>query len=293
MPTKLKEKCPFCSSNKFSSTVFENTHFNQKIFEYIKCNNCKLIFVQPFPIQEDYIAMYPPSYQGEIIEDEDYPRDFKKIIGFIEKYSKGNKILDFGCGNGSFLAQATKKGYKGFGIEFDDNLIAKLKEKHKNCKFDSVSNFANNTEKFDIIHMSNVLEHLTNPKDVMIQLKENLSENGIFIIYGPIENNFNLALLVRKFFFLSRKLLLNRNNTHAPTHIFHSNAKNQKQFFVDLNLKQHYFEIDEQCWPFPDSMKEANSFSKKIMFFIAKFSQFISSTFPSMGNIFLYVGSKK
>ncbi|MES2838443.1 MAG: class I SAM-dependent methyltransferase [Bacteroidota bacterium] len=287
-----KTICPFCKSANNKSSGYENTFYNNKIFSYLKCTNCNLIFLNPLPNHDDYAAMYPPSYQGEISETAEYERDFNKVIDIIEKYGIGKKILDFGCGNGAFLAQAAKKGYDCFGVEFDENLIENLNTKIKSCRFQSVKNFENNTDKFDVIHMSNVLEHFTNPAEVMAQLKEHLSENGIFIIYGPIENNLNLALLVRKLVFFSRKLILNRNNTHAPTHIFHSNAKNQKEFFKNLNLKQHYFVVDEQCWPFPDSMKEANSFSKKIMFFIAKFSQFVSSVFPGMGNIFLYVGSK-
>lgn len=285
-------ECPFCKNKAAKSTVFENTLFNNKTFEYKKCSACKLIYVQPFPNQEDYIAMYPPSYQGEIIEDAEYERDFNKIISLVEKHAKGKKILDFGCGNGAFLAQAAKKKYEGFGIEFDDNLIAELKKKHKNCRFDSVSNFVNNTEKFDVIHMSNVLEHLTNPKEVMEQLQKNLNNDGIFLIYGPIENNYNIALLVRKLFFFTRKIILKKNNTHAPVHIFYSNAKNQSNFFKHLDLNEIVFEINEQAWPFPSSLSEAKGLTKRVMFLIAKFSQFISNIFPKMGNIFLYVGKK-
>ncbi|OFX56520.1 MAG: hypothetical protein A2046_14255 [Bacteroidetes bacterium GWA2_30_7] len=285
--------CPFCFSTQNVSTVFENTYFNGKIFEYRKCLECKLIYVQPFPSHDDYVAMYPTTYQGEINLDTLYRNENSKIIKLINQYSNKKKLLDYGCGNGSFILQAQENKFECTGVEFSNELIISLSKQFNNVNFQNIIEFENKNEKFDIIHISNVLEHLINPFEVIQNLKRRLNDDGIFIISGPIENNLSLALVFRKLFFGVRKYFLNKNNNHAPFHIFYSNSTNQSLFFTKSELSELYFEVKEIAWPFPSNLRDSKGLAKKLMYFIAKLSIFFSLFNKKLGNNFIYVGCKK
>ena len=50
----------------------------------------------------------------------------------FEKYVKpGQKVLDWGCGNGRLLLMLREKGIKYFGLDQSDELIKIAKEKYK------------------------------------------------------------------------------------------------------------------------------------------------------------------
>ena len=86
--------CPFCSSTEYKESYLPDTFFNEKLFHYVECINCKLIYVTPFPTQEDYIAMYPPSYQSgvnwDISSDKKLPGlrfTYKKHFNLIKRFN--------------------------------------------------------------------------------------------------------------------------------------------------------------------------------------------------------------
>ena len=41
-------------------------------------------------------------------------------------------------------------------------------------------------------------------------LDQDFQENGIFVLEGPVENNFNIALIFRKLIFSIRKFIFNK-----------------------------------------------------------------------------------
>ena len=62
--------------------------------------------------------------------------------------------------------------------------------------------------------------------------------NGIFVLEGPVENNFNLTKYARKSIFWVRKNLFNKKASHTPTHVLYANRKNQEEFFKSIKQKK-------------------------------------------------------
>lgn len=286
--------CLFCKSDKTVPSIYEDTVFNNKVFSYLKCKNCKLIYLNPLPGKDDYEKMYPSKYQGEINAENEYVRDFDKVFGYYETYATGKKILDYGCGNGSYLNRMNKLGYDCTGVEFSEEVVSKMNENLKPMKFYTIEKFnadIDENEKYDIIHLANVIEHLENPVAVISKLKRHLNRDGIFMVYGPLEANFSVVFGFRNLVFGIRKYLLKSQVSHAPLHLFFSNRFNQKQFFERAGLKVDYFEVNDQMWPFPETYKEAKGFYGKNFFLLAKVSLMISRLYPKWGTTFYCVAS--
>lgn len=294
--------CPFCNHTVYSGSYLPDTFFNNKIFKYITCRSCKVIYLSPFPNDDDFLKIYPPSYQSgvhkEILKD-----PYQKLEGLrfsygyhfnlIKKYAQGNSILDYGCGAGNFLLNAKNSGYDCDGVEFNPIHVEILKKEIPTSNFFVTEEFlTGETPTYDIIRLSNVLEHLTNPVHIINTLKKKLKPNGIFLIEGPIETNPNLAFFLRYIYLGIRKRIQNLYLTsHPPTHIFFSNVKNQRKFFKTLDLKELYFKTSESEWPFPNK-ENAKTFIDKVKFLIACISIFISKLMRDWGNTFIYIGQK-
>jgi len=106
---------------------------------------------------------------------------------------KNLKILDVGCGGGIICEPLARLGAKVTGVDFAPNNIraAKLHSKRSNLKINYIYKDIEKSkldEKFDIILMFEVLEHLDNWKKTIKNIKKNLNKNGI-IIFSTINRN--------------------------------------------------------------------------------------------------------
>lgn len=285
-------KCLFCEHTTYKNTPYEDTVFNNKTFRYIQCTNCGLVYVDPLPDADDLTKMYPVEYQGTLSTKASgvYDNLFEQINKTGGSYTT---ILDYGCGGGRFIAEALAKGYKVTGTEYNPDLVKSLQDGFPVANFITIDQFLGMDTKYDIIFLNNVLEHLTNPREIMLKLKDRLEDNGIFMLEGPIENNFTLTKYFRKSIFLLRKNIFGKKASHIPTHVLYSNRKNQEDFFKSIGLETLYFNIYEGHWPFPSSLKQSDTMLKKIMFLIADTSVRLSKLFPFWGNYFIYIGRRK
>jgi 2-polyprenyl-3-methyl-5-hydroxy-6-metoxy-1,4-benzoquinol methylase len=282
-------KCLFCESPKHTNTPFEDTLFNGKTFRYLACADCRLVYVDPLPLPEDLIRMYPVEYQGEPVVSPSGHYD--DILGRIAETGTYATLLDYGCGGGRFVTEAIAKGYKVTGTEYNPEMVEALKKAFPQASFSTVAEFGSSVERYDVIYLSNVLEHLTDPKGIMQLLKQRLNPSGIFVIEGPVENNFNLTLLLKKLFFFMRKNVLKKTTTHPPHHIFYSDRKNQEDFFKRQGLSTLYYKINETNWPFPMNYAECDTFTKKLMYAWASCSVTLGKNFSFWGNYFVYIGT--
>ena len=100
---------------------------------------------------------------------------------------KNLKILDVGCGGGIICEPLARLGAKVTGIDFVPNNIkaAKIHSKKNKLKIKYINKDIEKSkldEKFDIILMFEVLEHLDNWKKTIKNIKKNLNKNGLIII---------------------------------------------------------------------------------------------------------------
>lgn len=104
-----------------------------------------------------------------------------------------DKILDFGCGPGSFLKYLTKKVPKNvelFGCDINTITINKnIRDKDlKNVKFriiekDKKLPYASNY--FDVVYLLDVIEHTTKPEFMLLEINRVLKDSGKLVLNTP------------------------------------------------------------------------------------------------------------
>ena len=109
---------------------------------------------------------------------------------------KNLKILDVGCGGGIICEPLARLGAKVTGIDFSPNNIkaAKIHSKKNKLEINYIHKDIETSkleEKFDIILMFEVLEHLDNWKKTIKNIKKNLNKNGIIVISTINRNLFS------------------------------------------------------------------------------------------------------
>jgi 2-polyprenyl-3-methyl-5-hydroxy-6-metoxy-1,4-benzoquinol methylase len=211
-----QELCPLCKNKEIRILKgFEKNLLN-------KCLSCNFIFSSRIPeakVLEDHYNNYG-NYNG--LSDITFNR-FDELLTTFSAYRKCNNILDFGCGEGFFLERAKMKGWNTYGIEYG-------KEAIKICQTKGINMIDSNQpslfEKFDVAYISEVIEHISYPLEILRQIHLYLRPGGILYITTP---NFNS---------ISRYYVGNKWNIISyPEHLSYFTTKTLKKSLKLTNYK--------------------------------------------------------
>lgn len=110
------------------------------------------------------------------------------IKSLIKKYSSKDvnlNLLDCGCGTGKTLELLQEFG-KTYGTDLDEDCINYcVKRGFKNIIKQDITKPLQFKEKFDVIVVTDVLEHVEDDKKALEQLSNGLNDQGILIITVP------------------------------------------------------------------------------------------------------------
>lgn len=99
--------------------------------------------------------------------------------------AKSGRLLDVGCGGGAFLQRMRDAGWRVTGTEPDPNAAARLRDRLGFPVFSSVEEVESRPERFDLITLSHVIEHVSDPLAILRQLAALLTPNGQLLITTP------------------------------------------------------------------------------------------------------------
>ena len=179
------EKCVGKRKTKKEYTITEaEIEKPDKIF---KCNNCGLVFAE----QTENLKYYADKY-AEMV-DEEYVKEEKgrrlasiKILKRIRKYKRYGRLLDIGCATGFLLDEARRRKWEVSGVEISKWAAVYAKQK---LNLDVINVSAEKTSFpdgfFDVIVMIDVLEHLTDPKYTLLEIRRILKNDGVLYISTP------------------------------------------------------------------------------------------------------------
>lgn len=107
----------------------------------------------------------------------------KKIIDFLtlSKIPKG-KLLDVGCSHGLVVEEALKKGFAAEGLEPSQGAVQFCRQKGLKVTQNYFTEGVFPCASFDIVIMSHVLEHISNPDKTIQTLKEIIKPGGYFLL---------------------------------------------------------------------------------------------------------------
>lgn len=147
----------------------------------------------PQPSKEKIAAYYPienyisHSSKSSSLVDNIYLLTRKFTLGWKLRILNNNaikgKVLDVGCGTGNFLGICQKAGWDISGVETSQDARALAIQRTSVQIVDDISKLKDN--KYDVITLWHVLEHLHDLNESLSQLKEMLANQGTLIIALP------------------------------------------------------------------------------------------------------------
>lgn len=189
-------QCPVCKCEVISRVIICKDYLvSGDDFEITACTECGFQFTNPRPEDdklsdyyesEDYVS-HSESKKGIINRLFLLARKYtlKKKLKIIQKYSTGKKLLDIGCGSGSFLDVCNSAGYEATGLEPNEG-AREFALKNYGLEVQPIEKFFQLEENsIDIITMWHVLEHVPDFSLYFQRFREILVEKGTLFIALP------------------------------------------------------------------------------------------------------------
>ena len=104
---------------------------------------------------------------------------------YLPKPRPGQRLLDIGCGNGDFLVNARDAGWDVVGVDPDPKAVAAAKRRGLAVNMGSIDLFAGQSDCFDAITLSHVLEHLHEPAQFIRAVHRLLKPGGVAFVDTP------------------------------------------------------------------------------------------------------------
>lgn len=176
-------KCPLCSK---STGVLIEDYENYSVYHCLFCGVDFSNPMKPAPV-EFYTEQEVYDVNFFLVSADLLTFGHKQF--FYDMPAGYTDLLDIGCGVGTFLNKANEAGYKGVGIDFNPNLINFGKEYFnlENIYNISIEKFLIKEPlyKFKVITFFEVLEHLSDPKNFILQIKKFLVQDGYIALSVP------------------------------------------------------------------------------------------------------------
>jgi ubiquinone/menaquinone biosynthesis C-methylase UbiE len=222
----IKTKCSLCSSDQYEYqfSAKDNLRITDKSFDLVKCTSCGVTRLLEPPYEDEMQKYYPEFYfKGEPQPNSPVNKRKKQIL---EKYVNKGKILDYGCGDCSFLLSLDDKWEK---VGFDKNLYVDktFLEKYKiTFLSDSLSNVNLPDDHFDAITLWASIEHTHNPANILKFTYDKLKSGGKLIILCQNINSIQGKLFKKHWLHLD-----------IPRHIYQFSTKTLKATLKKFNFK--------------------------------------------------------
>ena len=229
---------------KKKNTILLSNKTRDRKIEVLKDEKSGVIFIPKYKsnikthYQEKPVSIFK-RYSNTILDNKINNlitlNDNLRRFNFLKIKIKNKTLLDFGCGKGGFLNLSQKITKSIAGLEINKQIIKYLSKRFK--IYDDINKI---DEKFDIITLFHVLEHIPNQIETLQQIKKKLKKNGKLIIEVPHANDllFNLKVF-RNFTLWSEHLVLHTEKSLCKFLKIAGYKINRVEYIQRYNFSNH------------------------------------------------------
>ncbi len=184
-----RKLCPVCGRDGASEWLRAPDHFHglQDLYTLVRCPECSFVWQLNVPKPAEMYRHYTDAYHRLIsASGQNTPHRWHARKAALAPHKQSGALLDLGCSSGAFLESLKDGPWTLYGIEMSAD-TAKIAEQRSGAQVfvGDVPDASFAPESLDVITCFDVLEHVYDPRQVMIKVEEWLKPGGIFYLLVP------------------------------------------------------------------------------------------------------------
>lgn len=228
MAKAQSKRCYLCQKNGLSHL------FNKFGYAVLHCDQCGLLSLDFKDNYYNFLSSYYQkgyftgnksfrAYANYKDDKENIIKNARKLLAHSKNHVFGNRLLDVGCAMGFFMEEAQAQGFVPFGIEVSDYAARVAQKKFRDKifvgpveKYVSLHSKKHDVQPFDMMILSDIIEHLQNPREVLRDLRSLLEPRGVVVLQtGDVDSlwakmlgkNWHFFAPPQHLYFFSKKTL--------------------------------------------------------------------------------------
>lgn len=230
--SKANQGCISCGSERNRDFLAAPDRFfaRSETYRLVQCESCSLVWLADPPKADEMDRHYGSRYDHFIRKatDKESDQHWRRAVESVRQHGRGSRLLDLGCGSGSFLHCLRDSAWSLWGIEMSAE-AAELARSRNNAVIltDDILEAPFPPDTFDVITCFHVFEHMTSPREVLAKVREWLKPGGIFCVHVP---NIEAAeeRLFRSYWY----------PLELPRHLYHFSPRSLRQLAQASGLQE-------------------------------------------------------
>jgi 2-polyprenyl-3-methyl-5-hydroxy-6-metoxy-1,4-benzoquinol methylase len=187
LPSFMAEEIRCCVCGNHDPLKFHLKYQKDK-FAVVSCDNCGFLFIPPYYRKQIKYEQYKNADVTAAVRSGNNwvkVQRHKLRFKFIRRYIKSGKLFDLGAGWGHFMLAGKELGYDVYGIEIADQPYQYCVNDLK-LPVDHIDFFKmNESKKFDVITMWDVLEHIDKANEFLDKCSRLSKPGGWLFLQVP------------------------------------------------------------------------------------------------------------
>ncbi len=234
--------CPVCQYTNtilWTQSIDWEYFTSETLYAFYRCYRCETIYIDPVP-KDQLAKIYPHNYYSFVegkksltVKIKEYfdKRMFKKLLRDIA--GAQINVLDIGGGTGwllSVIKSLDSRVHVSQVVDIDPAARKEAEQQGHTYFQGGIEDFATD-KKFHLILMLNLIEHVADPKSVMLKVQDILAEGGRVLLKTPNIESWD-AYLFRKGYW---------GGLHSPRHWVLFSQRSFRRMLESTALSVQYF----------------------------------------------------
>ncbi len=175
-------------------------------YVFVRCRRCGLVYQNPQPVSAEVAERYDGGYFDYEYANED---NFFNLMllglrdaGFTDKVLRqwrDKTFLDIGCATGKLLSHMQSRGWSVRGVEIcRESAEYGIKRRGVPIFIGTLEAAKLARESVSLVHFSHLIEHVSDPRVLLTEVKRILRPGGLALITTPNCNGFQARLFKNK-----------------------------------------------------------------------------------------------
>lgn len=196
--TRTLDRCLACGGRDLARLPMRY-EYRDTSFPAMQCGTCGMRFLGVQPTGESLASLYAAEYfeqdfrcgrtHAHSFDDAAFRDEHRGLVDEFERLRPPGRLLEVGSAAGGLLKHAAERGWTVRGVELSQAAVDRARGLGIDVTQGDLESANLPDAAFDLVYLGDVLEHVTDCRAMLAEVRRVLAPGGFLYLRGPITTN--------------------------------------------------------------------------------------------------------